>query len=671
METVEAPTLNLQGGGEYIPYSNEKEKSIVKPILKEDLLKYRFLSNICANAAGTDAAFVQHRMVKSGYRTDVYHIDVATGAVRPLTKDGFSSAPVWDGDDALLVRGKCAKGTKFVRIDVRTGEASDAFEVKYPVSLLRPLGDGRYLMKAEVDLKTDGLTDAQIAAERDYIVVDEVPYWDNGAGYVTRLRETLFLFDEATKALTRITPKFFQTRGVEVWNGKVVYVGHEYDALEQKYNGMYAYDLATGETQTLIPEEGLRIGFVHAAGGRLFFSATDMEKYGNGERGAFYVLDESAEGGYRRIADNELSLYNSVSSDCRRGGGAGMGERNGRLLYIATTVSVCNLHEIDADGHIFDLPPFAGTVESFAVAGNKVLFVGMKNGQLQEIWQYDSETQAYGQITHVNDAVLRGKYVGKPEYCGFVDSDGVKIDGWVIKPIDFDPNCRYPGVLTMHGGPRVSWGELFVHEMQMLAGAGYFVFYCNPRGSDGRGEAFADLRGKYGDIDFKDFMEFTDHVLEVYPQLKADRLSAIGGSYGGYMANWMVGNTDRFAAIVSQRSFCNPLSDFGYSCIGYTFDQDQFAANPWSDPWKMWDHAPLKYACHAVTPTLFIHSLDDYNCPLPEGLQMFTALKYHGCEAKMCLFKGENHELSRSGKPMHRMRRLQEIQGWLDAHLKD
>lgn len=642
----------------------------MKPILKEDLLKYQFLSGISANPAGTVAAFVQHRMVKSGYRSDVYAIDVVTGAIRQLTKDGFSSVAAWDGDDVLLIRGKSGKGTKFLRVDVQSGAISDAFEVKYPVSMIRPLGEGKYLLKAEVDLKTEGKTDAEIAAGSDYIVVDEVPYWDNGAGYVTRLRQTLFLFEESTKELTAITPKFFQTRSVDVWNGKVVYVGHEYDALEQSFNGMYAYDLATGETETLIPEAGLRIGFVHQAGGKLFFSATDMQKYGNGERGGFHVLDAGAPNGYRKIADNELSLGNSVSSDCRKGGGAIMGEWNGQLLYVATTVSVCNLHMIDGEGVITDAAPFAGTVEAIAVAGDRVLFVGMANGRLQEIWQYDLSGKSYHQLTHVNDARLRGKYVSKPEYCGFVDSDGVKIDGWVIRPIDFDPEKQYPGVLTMHGGPRVAWGELFVHEMQMLAGAGYFVFYCNPRGSDGRGEAFADLRGRYGDIDFKDFMEFTDHVLAVYPQLKADRLSAIGGSYGGYMANWMVGNTDRFAAIVSQRSFCNPLSDFGYSCIGYTFDQDQFAANPWNDPWKMWDHAPLKYACNAVTPTLFIHSLEDYNCPLPEGLQMFTALKYHGCEAKMCLFKGENHELSRSGKPMHRMRRLQEIQGWLDSHLK-
>lgn len=636
----------------------------MKPIVKEDILKYNFLSGITANKAGTNAVYVQQKASGNSYRADLWHID-SEGKISRLTRDGKSRGPVWDTDDVILFATKGGKGSKFKRMNVRTGEVSDGFEIKYPVMMLRPLGDGKYLVKADVDLKKEGLTDEEIEAENDYIVVEEVPYYDNGAGYITRKRATLFLFDEPSGELSRITPEFFQTGAVEVLDGKVYYNGHAFTDLEQQVNGMYAYDLATGETCNVLPEDHWRFGWLKAAAGTLYFSAADMNKEGAERHSDFYVLDN---GSMKFIMGNELSTHNSVSSDCRLGGGATMGEWDGQLLYGATAVSVFNLHTVNAAGENADLPPFAGTVDCFAVMGGKILFVGMKNGCLQEIWQYADG--AYTQLSRINTGAVRGKYVGKPEYCGFVDRDGVQIDGWVIKPMDFDPNKKYPGVLSMHGGPRVAWGELFVHEMQMLAGAGYFVFYCNPRGSDGRGDTFADLRGKYGDIDFKDFMDFCDHVLEVYPQLQADKLSAIGGSYGGFMANWMVGNTDRFAAIVSQRSFCNPLSDFGTSCIGYTFDRDQFMGTPWSDPWKLWDHAPLKYACNAITPTLFIHSTEDYNCPLSEGLQMFTALKFHGVESKMCLFKGENHELSRSGKPLHRLRRLHEIQSWLDTHQK-
>ena len=165
-------------------------------------------------------------------------------------------------------------------------------------------------------------------------------------------------------------------------------------------------------------------------------------------------------------------------------------------------------------------------------------------------------------------------------------------------------------------------------------------------------------------------LKFTDHVLECYPQIDSGRLGVLGGSYGGFMTNWIIGNTTRFAAAVSQRSFCNPISDFGNSCIGYTFDAKEFAATPWNGLDRMWDHAPLKYAPNVKTPTLFIHSLEDYNCPLSQGFEMFTALKYHGVTSEMVLFKGENHELSRSGKPLHRMRRLAEMSRWFETYLK-
>ena len=116
--------------------------------------------------------------------------------------------------------------------------------------------------------------------------------------------------------------------------------------------------------------------------------------------------------------------------------------------------------------------------------------------------------------------------------------------------------------------------------MQAFVGSGYLVFYCNPRGSEGYGEAFADLRGRYGAVDYQDLMEFTDHVLELYPQIDRSAIGAAGGSYGGFMCNWIEGHTDRFAAIASQRSISNWVADFGSSEIGFTFDANEMGADP-------------------------------------------------------------------------------------------
>lgn len=135
------------------------------------------------------------------------------------------------------------------------------------------------------------------------------------------------------------------------------------------------------------------------------------------------------------------------------------------------------------------------------------------------------------------------------------------------------------------------------------------------------------------------------------------------------MCNWIEGHTDRFAAIASQRSVSNWVSDFGCSEIGVTFDQNEILATPWNGMEKMWDCSPLKYACNAKTPILFIHSMNDYNCTLDQGIQMFTAVKFYGVPARMCLFEGENHGLSRNGKPLHRMRRLKEMTDWFEKYL--
>ena len=418
-------------------------------------------------------------------------------------------------------------------------------------------------------------------------------------------------------------------------------------------------------TRYFSQQDKMRIGQIKCAGGELYVAASFCDKMGGTEKNDWYILKG---GKLEKILDNDYTIGCNITTDCRYGRSSSMAEYQGKLLYLSTVEKTCFPKLLGPDGVMEVLFPFDGAVDGVAVCGDTVLFTAMKKGKLQELWCWkDGKIR---QLTRLNTHALSGKYVGEPEYCGFVNSQGTRIDGWIIKPFGYDENKSYPALLSMHGGPCVAWGELFVHEMQMLAGQGYFVFFCNPRGSDGRGAKFADIKNKYGTVDFEDFMEFTDHVLECCPQIDKNRLGVLGGSYGGYMTNWIIGNTTRFAAAVSQRSFCNPISDFGNSCIGYTFDAKEFAATPWNGLDRMWDHAPLKYAPYVKTPTLFIHSLEDYNCPLSQGFEMFAALKYPGVTSEMVLFKGENHELSRSGKPLHRQRRLKEILRWFETYLK-
>ena len=250
------------------------------------------------------------------------------------------------------------------------------------------------------------------------------------------------------------------------------------------------------------------------------------------------------------------------------------------------------------------------------------------------------------------------------------ESNGDLLDGFVIKPIDYQEDKSYPALLEIHGGPKTVFGTILHHEMQYLASQGYFVFYTNPHGSDGHGIEFSDIRGKYGSIDYQDLMLFTDLVLEKYPQIDCQRLGCLGGSYGGFMVNWIIGHTDRFAAANSQRSISNWLSFYGVSDIGFFFTEDQTASDPWNNPEKAWEHSPLKYANKVTTPTLFIHADYDLRCPLEQGIQMYAALMKHKVDSKLTIFKDENHELSRSGKPQARVKRLSEISKWFAKYLQ-
>lgn len=365
--------------------------------------------------------------------------------------------------------------------------------------------------------------------------------------------------------------------------------------------------------------------------------------------------------------DFDYGIWNSVGSDCRFGGSRAM-VIDGEHLYFTTTEGYNSyINRIDKEGNIEKLTEDNGSIDGFDVLNGKIKFIGLRGLKLQELYSLEEKEEV--QLTSFNKWVIEEKKLSQPEYLSF-ETDGVTIDGWLMKPVDFKENKKYPGILDIHGGPKTVYGEIFYHEMQYWANEGYVVFFCNPRGSDGKGNEFSDIRGKYGTIDYDDLMKFTDFVLEKYPFIDSEKIGVTGGSYGGFMTNWIIGHTNRFNAAASQRSISNWISKFGTTDIGYYFVDDQQAATPWSDVEKLWFHSPMKYADKVTTPTLFIHSEEDYRCWLAEGIQMFTSLKYHGVDSRLCMFRGENHELSRSGKPKHRIRRLEEITNWFNKYLK-
>jgi acylaminoacyl-peptidase len=443
-----------------------------------------------------------------------------------------------------------------------------------------------------------------------------------------------------------------------------LYISENFTNKKEQTTRLFMYDLYSKEATCIVEDGEYAIDFAEFVGDDIIFCGSLMDKYGLNQNFNFYKITN---GNIKLLFEHDFGIHNSVGSDCTLGVGRDIRVYNNSLYFISTESKSSFIKKLSLDGSVETLTDNNGSINCFDICDDGILFIGLRETKLQEIYSLKSGMET--QTTKFNEFIIETKNIINPEIIEFVN-DGITIEGFVLKPVDYDKNKLYPGILDIHGGPKTVYGEVFFHEMQYWANEGYFVFFCNPRGSDGRGNEFADIRGKYGTIDYDDIMKFTDLVLEKYPQIDPSRIGVTGGSYGGFMTNWIIGHTDRFKCAASQRSISNWISKFGTTDIGYYFNVDQNLSSPWDNVEKMWWHSPIKYANQAVTPTLFIHSEEDYRCWLAEGLQMFTALKYHGVDARLCMFRGESHELSRSGKPKHRVRRLEEITNWFEKYLK-
>ena len=653
----------------------------------KDFLDYKFLSGFELSPDKKNAAFAVHTSDydDNKYQSNIWIYNCLSSEYRKLTNMNKEKSFIWLDNDTLMftslrdekLKKKIENGehwTAYYAIDIHGGEAYEYMRIPMNVSEIKKLADEKFLIIAEYDHyginlhshkgeDKDSAID-KIKENKDYEVLDEIPFWSNGEGFTNKKRSRLYLFDKGTKDIVPISGQFENVSVTGIKDGKALYISQNYTNKLELTNELYLYDLYAKKATRLIEEDELYIEFAEFVGDEIILAASAMDKYGLNQNISFYIFKNNEA---QLLSVHDYGIFNSVGSDCRYGGGTSYRVFNNCLYFVATESKSSFIKKLSIDGSIEKITDDNGSIDCFDICNEGILFIGLRGIKLQEIYFYENNKEI--QKTKFNEKIIETKNIIKPERLEFTN-DGVTIEGFVLKPADYDENKCYPGILDIHGGPKTVYGEVFCHEMQLWANEGYFVFFCNPRGSDGRGDEFADIRGKYGTIDYDDLMKFTDLVLERYPQIDKHRLGVTGGSYGGFMTNWIIGHTDRFKCAASQRSISNWISKFGTTDIGYYFNSDQIQSTPWDNPEKMWFHSPIKYANQVVTPTLFIHSEEDYRCWLAEGLQMFTALKYHGVDARLCMFRGENHELSRSGKPRHRARRLEEITNWFEKYLK-
>lgn len=667
----------------------------MRNIQLDDFTKYNFLSGLGFSPKGDKACFAVStcNVDKNSYGSNLWVYNTAEDKLYQLTAFNSERSYIWLEDNETIIfqanrdeREKEAvksgdEFSQFYKINVCGGEATKAFKIDMNVNSIYEINEDLFIFTAthkagnrkHYELNDEEKKEYLEAKKenKDYEVLDEIPFWSNGSGFTNKLRSGLYKYHVKNNSIEPITDDFTSVMDVEINDEKnsIAFVSSSYKDMAPLNDELYVYDLNSGALTLVASEEKFSYGHVKFMNNdTLLISGSNMKEYGINEDGKFYLINLITHKRTVLTPEYDKSLWNSVGSDCRFGGGKSSVKDGDYIYFITTEKDSSYLNRINIQGEIERVDEVKGSIDCFDVKNGKIMAVAMREQKLQEIYSIKDGSEE--QITSFNSWVQEEFKVIKPEMVSVETDKDVIIEGWVLKPTDYELGKKYPAILNIHGGPKTVYGEVFYHEMQLWANMGYFVFFCNPRGSDGRGRKFADIRGKYGTIDYDDLMKFTDAVLDAYKDIDATRVGVTGGSYGGFMTNWIIGHTDRFKAAASQRSISNWISKFCTTDIGYYFVDDQNGATPWSDVDKLWYHSPLKYADKVKTPTLFIHSEEDYRCWLAEGLQMFTALKYHGVEARLCMFRGENHELSRSGKPKHRIRRLTEITNWFESHLK-
>lgn len=650
----------------------------MKELQLKDFLEYKFLSQVKVSPDGSSVLFgvASCDEEKNAYCQNIYLY--RNGNCMALTQSGKDTAAMYLDENNILF--KSARETSdevktvFYKMSLLGGEAEKYIEIPLAVSKIEKLDGNKFVFLAAYDndfsyVGREEQKEALLKAKKeaaDYEVFTKIPFCHNGSGYAKNTSSRIYIYDADTKEIKDITPKGMEIHSFEVKKdaSELLVVAEREKKRVSLKEALLVYNVSTDTWKTLIEEKEYSISSAFYFGEGILFAGNKEVTHGCNENDRFFYMNSELE--ISLFYDNTESLNGSVGSDCRFGGGTAKKVDGDKLYFISTRYKDAYLMSLDFNGNMKEEIVIDGSVDCFDVKDGEIYFVAMKDGKLQEIYRKSAEIE---QVTTFNAAILADKYVASYEEVTF-ENDGLEFTGWVLLPKDYDPTKKYPAILDIHGGPKTVYGTVFYHEMQLWANMGYFVFFTNPRGGDGRGNEFLDIFGKYGMVDYDDLMKFTDVVLEAYPAIDASKVGVTGGSYGGFMTNWMIGHTDRFACAATQRSISNWISFYGTSDIGMFFAEDQIHGNIFENPEKLWEHSPLKYAKNISTPTLFIHSDEDHRCPLEQALQLYTAIVDRGVESRFVLFHGENHELSRSGKPKHRVRRLEEITNWMEQYLK-
>jgi dipeptidyl aminopeptidase/acylaminoacyl peptidase len=670
---------------------------------------------------------------KEGYNTSIWTVPLEGGEEpHQLTKGDHDSVPRWSPDGKFLLflratekNGKpdppqlallpIAGGDSFVFTDLPKGAANPGWAPDGKTIAFTSDTNAEDLAKQEKkkakeeESKKTGGGNAPAGAderESDVRVITRAVYRQDNEGYIDPKHPThIWLVSAPRSADEKVKPRQL-TKGrfdedSATWSKDGSQIYFTSDRNDEPYYELPKTDLysvaAAGGEPVKITTIDLQIGGFGPGGGALSlspdgkqaaFTASTTRPITSYTQPDLWVLDLLPNAKPRNLTANfDFDVPGFVIGDSAppRAGGQnkaiwtpdGKGliaaySKEGKATLALFDLPVAQDADLGRTG-VHDLTSGNQGVISFRASpdGSKLIYAVSTPTRINDLFVLDRTTSdaTPKQLTHVNDELFSKLNLTEPEEIWYDSFDGKHIQAWVQKPPNFDSHKKYPLILNIHGGPHVAYGHIFEHEFQWMAAKGYVVLYPNPRGSTTYGQEFGNvIQYHYPGDDYKDLMAGVDELIKL-GYIDDKKLGVTGGSGGGLLTNWVVGQTNRFAAAVAQRDIAS-WEDWWYTGDFTLFQPNWFKGPPFEDPQEYRMRSPINFIKNVTTPMMFILGEADYRTPPGAGgEQMFRGLKFRKIPAVMVRFPNESHELSRSGQPWHRVERLQHIVGWFDHWL--
>jgi dipeptidyl aminopeptidase/acylaminoacyl peptidase len=688
-----------------------------RPITDTDLFKFVWAADPQISPNGSQVLFarVDVNEDKDRYETQIFVVPSDGSAQpRPLTSGKNDRSPRWSpgGREVAFVRtpdpveGK-SQPAQIYLISMDGGEARALTNAPNGASSPVWSPDGRTIAfnsspkpdsSSSAQAKLDSLKKAADSTQKKHVsdvrVITRAQYRWNGGGYTDPTSHNHIWTVTASIAPTGAPPTMRQItfgnfdEGSPEWSpdGATLYfrsdrnlepyystTGADIYAVPAKGGAIAKISSIDGNIGTIaLSPDGKRIAFTGVA------NAKPIRSY---DQPDLFITDATPGSTPRNLTTGyDYDVESGIGSDQhspRAGNGGGIiWAKDGKSVVVVTAENGrANLKRFStSDGKIDSVTTGDHEVISYTASSDASKLVTLVSTPVNigDLFVVDANSPriAPRQITHVNDALFNTLVLSTPEEFWYKSFDGKRIQGWILKPPQFDASKKYPLILEIHGGPHTAYGSSFTHEFLWMAAKGYVVLYTNPRGSTSYGQDFGNIiQFHYPGDDYKDLMLGVDEVLK-RGYVDSTRMGVTGGSGGGVLTNWTITQTHRFAAAASQRSIAD-WAGWWYTADFTLFNPTWFRAAPWEDPKDYAERSAITHIANVTTPLMLIEGESDMRTPPVNGGEaMFRALKYLHKPTVMVRFPDESHELSRSGKPWHRVERLRHIVGWFDKYLQ-